>query len=238
MKKTIIRLIILLIMSLSFSQIQAVSAAGNVSEIIIKDDEIIYNPENKVFMEHLNIIPGESYNNSLRVYNESTAIYDLYLQLSVPENDEKGLKLLEHIEMDIIYDNEIIYSGNVKGNEGIKGKAPGERYLLGIFDPLDQGEINVVIKTSKELTKENLNAYGETEWKLIAVAYEQGVGNEETEEEPKEEEQVASEETVITPGKNPKTGDEKLVFPYMLFMVGAFGSGVVLLLKDKKRINE
>ncbi|MGM9974040.1 MAG: sortase B protein-sorting domain-containing protein [Clostridiaceae bacterium] len=235
MNKSIIRLIILIIMTLSFSQMEAVSAAGNEAEIIFKDNEIIYNPDNKVFMEHLNLIPGERYNNSLKVYNESTYIYDLYLQLSLPENDEEGLKLLDYIQMDIIYEDEIIYSGNVKGNEGINGKEPGERYLLGIFDPLDQGEINVVIKVSEELTKENINAYGETEWKLVAVAYEKQVGGEETEEEPEE---VKEEETVITPGGNPKTGDESSLLPYMLFMVGALGSGLVLLAKDKKRVNK
>ena len=236
MNKIIIRLVLLIVITLGFSQVKAVNAAGNEAEIIFKDDEIIYNPENKVFMEHLNLIPGESYNNSLKVYNESTFIYDLFLQLTVPENDEEGLKLLDHINMDISYEGELIYSGNVKGDESIKGKAPGERYLLGIFDPLDQGEINVVIKVSEELTKENLNAYGETEWRLVAVAYEKGVGSEDT-EEPKEEE-PKQEETVITPGKNPKTGDEISVFPYIVFMVGAFGLGIVLLLKDKKRIKE
>ena len=235
MNKNIIRLMLLIILTLSFSLVEAVNATGNKAQIIFKDDEIIYNPENKVFMEHLNLIPGESYNNSLKVYNESTYIYDLYLQLSLPKNDEEGLKLLDHIQMDIIYENEIIYSGNVKGDKGINGKEPGERYLLGIFDPLDQGEINVVIKVSEELTKENLNAYGETEWKLVAVAYEKQVGGEETEEEPEE---VEEEVTVITPGGNPKTGDESSLFPYMLFMVGAFISGLVLLVKDKKRVNK
>ena len=234
MNKSIIRLILLIIIAISFSRLQPVSAAGNEAEVIFKDNEIIYNPENKVFMEHLNLTPGESYNNSLKVYNESTAIYDLFLQLSVPENDEEGLKLLEYIQMDIIYENQLIYSGNVMGNEGINGEAPGERYLLGIFDPEDQGEIEVVIKVSEDLSMENLNAYGETEWKLIAVAYEEQVGVEETEVP---EEPGAEEETELIPGTNPKTGDEVPVLPYMIFMVVAFAAGIVLILKDKKAIN-
>ncbi len=193
------------------------------SEIIFKDNEIEYNPGDQSFMVHNNITPGDVYNDALKVTNNSTQKYDLYLQLSVPEQTEEALKLLDMIKMDIKQDGGIIYSGTVTGEELFNDKSLKERYLLGIFDPNTECNVEVKLTVSGEMDNDSLNITATTDWKLIAVAYEDKVESEDTDNNGTE-----NKETEIKPGTNPKTGDNSNHWWYIIALaISASIIGVV-----------
>ena len=202
--------------------------------IVFKDNEVMYTPATQIFMDHKDMLPGDVYNNNLIISNESTQVYDLYLQMTLPKNTEDGDKLLDLLEMNILSDGVLIYSGGVRGDEIYNGNSFKVRYLLGTFDPDTNSEITVSVKVSDELSKENLNSSAMTEWKLLASGYENDVGHEEDDDDIDGE--VGNEETEIKPGINPTTGDESNKSLFILAIIFSLGGLLWVVISEKKKI--
>ena len=71
--------------------------------------------DKNIFMNHVNMLPGEVYNDKLVIENASDRDYTLYFKISLKEQSEKAIELLNNITMKLYLDDVQIYNGDVTG---------------------------------------------------------------------------------------------------------------------------
>lgn len=174
------------------------------------DGELLYTPaepEENWFMSFLNMIPGETYTDSMVISNQSDSTYNIYMQAIIKgEQSEIAEELLEYIQMTVYYNGEILYSGTAKG----------EDYQNTLFDVIYLGEylsgeenmIEVILTLDKDTPIEYSNILATTDWQFMV------------------EEDV---ETINVP----QTGDDTSFAMYIILMLLSATGLLICILKIK-----
>ena len=125
--------------------------------------------EGKVFMKHEEMLPGSSYQDTLKIENGTNTKYTLYMK-AVPKaqgNVEK--KLLKSIKMVITIDGNTVYDGLATGedynNQGIDLQ---EAILLGDFSPKQVSTMNVETKLLESYDNINKSDTTSIDWSFYA----------------------------------------------------------------------
>ena len=85
-----------------------------------KDEKIYYDSRlfDDRFMVHENMIPGDSYSDSLVVENGTSYEHDIYFKILVDEsNSNEANDLLDYIAMKVYVNDELFYDGKAKGKD-------------------------------------------------------------------------------------------------------------------------
>ncbi len=110
---------ILLLIGILFISISNVYAKDNRLYFIEDNDKLYYDSKSfdeELFMNHIDMLPGEIYTDELILENSSKKTYTLYFKIKERQQSEEADSFLNYIDMNIYLDNELIYSGNIKGN--------------------------------------------------------------------------------------------------------------------------
>lgn len=158
---------ILLIIVLSLFMVIPVSAKDNIVYINEKGDNLYYSSDSDYFMDHLNMLPGETYIDTLILENKSSNDYTFYLQTALKGEDTS---LLEKINMVIKVDGKKVYEGNALGKEYLDNKV-NENNLLKLGDIKSKGSSKVEVSTTISSIPENYsdeNNQGLIDFKIYA----------------------------------------------------------------------
>lgn len=158
---------ILLIIVLSLFMVIPVSAKDNIVYINEKGDNLYYSSDSDYFMDHLNMLPGETYIDTLILENKSSNDYTFYLQTALKGEDTS---LLEKINMVIKVDGKKVYEGNALGKEYLDNKV-NENNLLKLGDIKSKGSSKVEVSTMLNGIPENYsdeNNQGLIDFKIYA----------------------------------------------------------------------
>lgn len=83
-------------------------------------DRLYYDNEkidDETFMNHQDMLPGKTYTDELIIENGTDTEYVLYFKVKERDQSEELSEFLDHIEMKIYLDDELIYEGYVKGKD-------------------------------------------------------------------------------------------------------------------------
>lgn len=216
-------------------------------------------PTDNWFMSHLNMLPGESYTDSLTIRNQASKDYSIYMQIMPRANakheaqTELQDKLLKYIQMKIYRDGKLIYDGDVTGDGG-SGRINDlndKLYLLGILEEGESSVLKVELTLDKNTPLEYSDLLSRIDWKFKAV-------QEPSEKEEKDPEDpwnkkvpggpvppnttgTTPKQSSVTPLSNwvPKTGDTRDTLSYaaVLLVCGLMLMGCVfyLIYDSRKR---
>ena len=120
--------------------------------IFEKDEKIYYDSSSfdDQFMVHEDIIPGDSFSDSLVVENGTSKEHDIYLKIESDDNSLKASSLLDYLNMKIYINDSLYYDGKAKGldyrDKGvdltdavlIKHFAAGEKVTMKVDTHLDE----------------------------------------------------------------------------------------------------
>ena len=82
------------------------------------EDKVVYESglfDEKMFMNHRDMVPGSKYTDELIIENGTNTIYTLYFRVIKKEQSKAADNLLENIIMKITLDDVIIYEGKANG---------------------------------------------------------------------------------------------------------------------------
>ncbi len=110
------KILLIIILLLSFS----VEAKENKLYFVEDPDEdrVVYESgtfDEKMFMNHRDMVPGSKYTDELTIENGTNTIYTLYFKVITKEQTEAADNLLNNIIMKITIDDVIIYEGKANG---------------------------------------------------------------------------------------------------------------------------
>lgn len=71
--------------------------------------------DEKVFLKHLDMVPGKPYEDTLSIENHSKYDYKLYLKVKKRNQSAMAEELLRNIKMVILLDDEVLYEGFADG---------------------------------------------------------------------------------------------------------------------------
>ncbi|MDD4849235.1 MAG: BsaA family SipW-dependent biofilm matrix protein, partial [Gemmiger sp.] len=127
-------------------------------------------PGENWFMSHLNMMPGETYTDTLLVENMTDIRCKLYLQ-AIPRNgytDGLPKDLLERIHMNVYYADALIYDGTALGKEyNGSGKNLQNVVTLGDYAAWKTGKIRVELTLDKNTPISYADLYTMIDWKFI-----------------------------------------------------------------------
>lgn len=179
-----------------------------------EEGELIYtpsSPDENWFLSFFNMIPGETYTDTLVIENLSDSTYDIYMQaIYTGSQAELAEELLELITMKVYYNGELLYEGSANGEEYI-----GDLFdviYLGNYESGMSGELYVELLLDPNTPMEYADVIAYTNWQFMV------------------EENI----TTDTGTEQPKTGDDTNTAIYMLTMLFAF-TGIVLCVKKGKK---
>lgn len=179
-----------------------------------KDGTLSYTPSapgDNWFMSHLNMMPGETYEDTLVIENQTGRRCKIYMQV-VPKAVQEKLprELLEKISMKVYNEGTLIYNGTALGKDYNDSLQDLQKVvLLGEYGEKNVGKLRVVLTLDKDTPLKYADQLAQIDWKFIV--------------------EDASGE------KNPKTGDS-MNMP--LYGAAALVSGIgvcILLCGQKKR---
>lgn len=137
----------------------------NNNRIYYESDQI----DKKVFMNHIDMIPGSNYEDILTIENAANREYKLFFKVSVKEQSNLASDFLDYINMQIYLDNKLIYNGKAKGldynNVGVNLQ---DAVLLGNFTKNQKSEMKVITNLSKEYSNTNNHDTSLVDWTFYA----------------------------------------------------------------------
>ena len=120
-------------------------------------------------MKHLEMIPGSSYNDELKIENGTKNKYTLYLKVETKDQSVLAEELLDNITMKIYLDNEQIYNGNIRGMGYIEEKNNlHDAVKLKQLDSGDKSLLKVETELSSDYNNKNNSEIGKVEWLFYA----------------------------------------------------------------------
>lgn len=148
---------ILLLIGILFISISNVYAKDNRLYFIEDNDKLYYDSKSfdeELFMNHTDMLPGEIYTDELILENSSKKTYTLYFKIKERKQSEEADSFLNYIDMNIYLDNELIYSGNIKGNnyEDVNLKN-----AIKLFDIKPNQISNMKVETYLDTSYDNYN---------------------------------------------------------------------------------
>lgn len=85
-----------------------------------KDEKIYYDSKqfDDRFMVHENMVPGDSYSDTLVVENGTSYEHDIYFKIELDETNTANAKdLLDYISMKVYINDKLLYDGKAKGED-------------------------------------------------------------------------------------------------------------------------
>lgn len=166
------------------------------------------------FMNFVNMVPGEAYEDCLQIENGSEKTYKLYMQVVSKQQNMQRDHLLELISMNVLQDSKMIYEGNASGKEYEDGSIQDVVYL-GTYKAGEKSEISVHLKLDENVKIDDSDILTQNDWKFMVM-------------------EVDTTEKSLQVIQPPKTGD---LSKYPLYIIVAVISLVVLVLNivSKKR---
>ncbi|MFI3209232.1 MAG: BsaA family SipW-dependent biofilm matrix protein [Eubacteriales bacterium] len=168
-----------------------------------EDGKLTYtpsSPDENWFLSFFNMLPGETYTDTLLIENLCESAYDIYMQaIYKGSQSELAEELLEYISMKVYFNDELIYEGSANGEDNI-----GDLFqviYLGNYENGTTGTIYVELTLDSDTPMEYAGVLAETNWQFMI--------GEETEDEEMED------------NYQPKTGDESNSVVYILTMIFA-----------------
>lgn len=180
-----------------------------------KDGVLTYTPskpEENWFMSHLNMMPGEVYEDTLVIENQTDKSCKVYLQVVPKEKQDKLPRdLLERIAMKVYNGDKLIYDGTALGKD-YKGSINDlqEVVLLGEYGGKKSGKLRVELTLDKDTPMTYADQLTQIDWKFIVEDTTDG-----------------------TKGSDPKTGDNMNLLLYSAAVLVS-GAGLLLIFLQKK----
>ena len=106
--------------------------------------------DDKVFMKHLDMVPGSKYTDELYIENGTDVPYKLYFKAVKKNQGADAEKLLQSISMKITLDDKLIYYGPANGQGNI---SLADSIFLGEFVP--NKKVKMVVETYLSTEYEN-----------------------------------------------------------------------------------
>lgn len=184
-----------------------------------EDGALTYTPSapgGNWFMSHLNIMPGESYEDTLLIENHTEKSWSLSMQ-AVPRDGQGRLpkELLERIRMKVYCGERLIYdgtaSGAAPGQKGQSGRGMRDSVSLGEYAPGQTQKLRAELTLDSDTPPEYADILTRIDWKFI------------------------SEEKPVSTGKSAKTGDANALELYLVFMALSSAAAVLLLIYDRQK---
>ena len=169
MKKIISLMLIISIFSIT----SVFAEEKNRIYISSKDKELYYDNDEfdeDIFLHHLDLLPGQEFEDELYIENESIFPFELYLKVIEKEQNELQNELLDNILMTIYLEDEIIYEGKVKGEDYLEnGVDLQDSIYLGNYDKNASKKLRVVTMLDKEYSNTENNELAEIDWEFYAI---------------------------------------------------------------------
>ncbi|WP_195924012.1 hypothetical protein [Sarcina ventriculi] len=117
--------------------------------------------EEKIFLENLDMNPGDEIENTLIIENNYDFAYSLYMSAKRITNEEE-YDLLKVIDLKVSFGDELIYKGPI-----INEKSE-EKILLGVFEPNSSKTFKAVATLRDGIGDEYKDKYARVDWLFIA----------------------------------------------------------------------
>ncbi len=155
-----LKVLIISFLFVCFVNIDVLATNKGTITIDMKDSSIDVN-NGKIFLENLDMNPGDSVENTLVIKNNYDFAYSLYMSAK-RITDEEEYDLLKVIDLEIVFGDEVIYKGPIinENNE--------EKVLLGVFEANSSKTLKAVATLSSDIGNEYRNKYVSVHWLFTA----------------------------------------------------------------------
>lgn len=159
---------ILLIIIMLFLSITGVSAVDNKLYISSSDNKLYYDSKlfntNK-FMNYLDMIPGDTFNDELVIENHTKYNFKLYLKIKNRNNND----LMDYLTMKLYLDNQLMYDGDVIGTNL---NNQDDVYYIGTFTPGQISKLDAYVNFSIDYSNMDNKDTLIVDWLFFAETYD------------------------------------------------------------------
>lgn len=207
-------------------------------ELLGNANELVYIPDDDLFLEHPNMIPGDYIRRTLEIRNKHKYPYELFLKAERVSPKEE-YDLLDKLDLKISYKNEVIYDEAVNGEDKLtKGIS------LGVFNPGQEENLIAEVKLDGASTgNEYKNKSAQIDWIFTAARSEDESHDNDKETADKSDKTNNTNKTDESPNnlgsdeddmwsESPKTGEDG-IFIYVILGI----TSILLLLMSRKNKN-
>lgn len=201
-------------------------------------NELVYIPDDDLFLQHPNMIPGDYIRRTLEIKNKHKYPYELFLRAERVSPKEE-YDLLDKLDLKISYKDEVIYDEAVNGEDKLtKGIS------LGVFNPGQEENLIAEVKLDGASTgNEYKNKSAQIDWIFTAVRSEDESHDNDKETVDKSDKTNNTNKTDQSPNnlgsdendmrsESPKTGEDG-IFIYVILGL----TSILLLLMSRKNKN-
>lgn len=162
---------LLIMLGAFFCVVASVNAYENTLRFIESDNSIYYDSEkydDNLFMNHLDMIPGEENEDVLHIENTTDKEFNLYFRVVDKEYTEEEAELIANTTMTIFIDDDIIYDGSIDGENHEDGINLTNAIKIGEYSSGSESDLRVVTKLSEDYTNAQNEAVVEIDWEFYA----------------------------------------------------------------------
>ncbi len=162
---------LLIMLGAFFCVVASVNAYENTLRFIESDNSIYYDSEkydDNLFMNHLDMIPGEENEDVLHIENTTDKEFTLYFRVVDKEYTEEEAELIDNTTMTIFIDDDIIYDGSIDGENHEDGINLTNAIKIGEYSSGSESDLRVVTKLSEDYTNAQNEAVVEIDWEFYA----------------------------------------------------------------------
>lgn len=201
-------------------------------------NELVYIPNDDLFLQHPNMIPGDYIRRTLEIKNKHKYPYELFLRAERVSPKEE-YDLLDKLDLKISYKDKVIYDEAVNGEDKLtKGIS------LGVFNPGQEENLIAEVKLDGASTgNEYKNKSAQIDWIFTAVRSEEESNNNDKESVDKSDKNDNTDKTDQSPNnlesdeddmwsESPKTGEDGILIYIVLGI-----TSILLLLMSRKNKN-
>lgn len=169
-------------------------------------------PEN-FFNELGHILPGDTISEEISINNKKDKSVEYFVSTEKADGiSDKGIELLEKLQLKIISPNGVIYEGKAYKIDNCS---------LGVYNPKTLSSLRFIITVPQELENEYADLTSAIKWNF-------SINEVEDEKEPEEKNEAPEE-------KSPQTGDSKFKIAITVFFISAIGLIVILVLEKRQK---
>lgn len=207
-------------------------------ELLGNANELVYIPDDDLFLQHPNMLPGDYIIRTLEIKNKHKYPYELFLRAERVSPKEE-YDLLDKLDLKISYKDEVIYDEAVNGEDKLtKGIS------LGVFNPGQEENLIAEVKLDGASTgNEYKNKSAQIDWIFTAVRSEDESHDNDKETADKSDKTNNTNKTDESPNnlesdeddmwsESPKTGEDG-IFIYVILGI----TSILLLLMSIKNKN-
>ena len=122
-----------------------------------------------LFMYHVDMLPGKTYQDELLIENKTQTEYTLYLKIKENNDSELAKELVDNIIMTIYLDEIIIYEGYASGIDYIENnRIIDDSIYIGNYKSGDEQKLTVETTLKSEYSNTENTALSNIEWEFFA----------------------------------------------------------------------